>query len=301
MNSTSTSSIDLQVLTLCRFASVTPRLFAALLQHFGTLERVFWADSGQLMAIKGMTVSAANRISKADGKLKKATKYLQSLTDREIKILTLYNKQYLRRLEELNDPPPLLYVRGELPDQDKKTVALVGSEQATNEGIQLTIELAKKFGKAKVQIVSSLNRGIDAAAHVGAGKSKSGSFAVLESGFDNIHPAENSHLAIDIVQTGGVISEYSPETDFNPKNYIKANRIIVGLSQAVVVTEINGESSRILDLLARCGQIGKLCFFMIDPVTGAHADKKNLDHAVRHGAIPLVGLDKVNDIISSLV
>lgn len=301
MNYSTTNNDDLKVLALCRFSSVTPRLFVALIQHFGTLERVLRADSGQLMAIEGMTAAAANRISNAENKIDKAAKYLKKLTDRDITIATSYGEQYIHRLEELNNPPPLLYVRGNMPDQKKKTVALVGTEEATNEGIKLTIQLAHRFSKAGVQIVSSLNRGIDSAAHVGAGKSNNASFAVLESGFDNLHPPENSPLAIDIAQTGGVISEYAPETVFKPKNYILANRIIVGLSQAVVVTELNEDSSRILDLLACCAQVGKLCFLMIDPATGAHADQVSLGYTVKHGAIPIIGLDKVDDIIDSLV
>ncbi|MFQ5453986.1 MAG: DNA-processing protein DprA, partial [Candidatus Zixiibacteriota bacterium] len=127
------------------------------------------------------------------------------------------------------------------------------------------------------------------------------SFAILNSGFNNIYPEENKPLAIDIAKNGGLLSEYPPDKEYSPVRYKSSNRIIAGMAQAVIVTEFYNDSEVILDLLSCCSQIGKLTFIMIDPMHGALTDKDCFNKAVSFGAIPLVGLDKTDDIIQSLV
>jgi DNA processing protein len=127
------------------------------------------------------------------------------------------------------------------------------------------------------------------------------SFAVLDCGLDELKPEEQARLAIDITHEGGLVSEYSPETAPSSDNYKALNRIIVGLSQAVVVTEIYKDSEHTLDLLKCCNQVGKLSFVIIDPRHGALADEASLNQAVSYGALPMVGLDKIDDIITALV
>ena len=290
-----------QVLALCRYADVKPRLFQALLQHFGTLERVFRTDSGKLMAIEGMAAETANKISQSKKFLEKAHEYHQSLKDRDISVITRFDDNYPFLLNELNDPPPLLYVRGSVPKRDAKTVALVGADDATQDGIKLTIDISRQFTSADVQIISSLNKGIDSTSHIGCKAAEGISYSVLESGFDEIHPSENTPLAIDIVNNGGLISEYPPEANYHEEHYKESNRLIAGMARAVVVTEVYKDSYRTLDLLTCCNQIGKLTFFVVDPVLGALADEDSLRLAVSNGAIPMVGLDKVDDIIKALV
>jgi len=290
-----------QVLALCRYADVKPRLFQSLLQNFGTLERVFKADSGKLMAIEGMVADTANKISQSTKFLDQAEEYYQSLKDRDISVITRFDDEYPNLLNELNDPPPLLYIRGNIPIRNAKTVALTGADEVSQNGIELTIEVSRQFAAADVQIISSLNKGIDTTSHIGSKAVDGISFSVLESGFDDIHPSENMPLAIDIIDGGGLISEYPPEAGFHEDNYKSSNRLIAGMARAVVITEAYKDSYRTLDLLTCCNQIGKLTFFIIDPEFGALADEDSLRLAVSNGAIVMVGLDKVDDIIKSLV
>jgi len=290
-----------RVLALYRFAGVTPRMFQALLQHFGNLDRIERADSGKLMAIEGMAAEAANRITKATQSLTAAAEYHQSLKERDILVVSRFDDNYPHRLEELNDPPPILFARGSFSEPSKPIVALTGADEASNEGIELTVEVARKFVEADVQLVASLERGIDAAAHLACRSAKGRSYAVLESGLDDIYPSENVPVAIDIAQNGGLITEYAPDVGFSENNYRSANRLIAGLAQAVVVTELYENSVRTLDLLLCCSQIGKLAFVIVDPTIGAHTDQDSLNKAVSYGAILLVGLDKISDIIKSLV
>ncbi|MCK4633038.1 MAG: DNA-processing protein DprA, partial [candidate division Zixibacteria bacterium] len=155
-----------RVLALYRFAGVTPRMFQALMQHFGNLDRIERADSGSLMAVEGMATKAANRITKATQSLQEAADYKRSLKERDILVVSRFDDSYPHRLEELNDPPPILFARGSLPEASKPIVALVGADEASNEGIKFTVEVAEIFVEADVQLVASLSKGIDAAAHL---------------------------------------------------------------------------------------------------------------------------------------
>ncbi|UCD64286.1 MAG: DNA-processing protein DprA [Candidatus Zixiibacteriota bacterium] len=265
------------------------------------MERILTADAGSLMGIAGMSTEVANRVANAKSHLTRAEDYYQQLRQRDINVISRFETSYPQRLFELNDPPTLLFYRGTLPDENGKAVALAGDEQASNEGIELTVELARRFAVAKVQLIASLSRGIDSAAHLGSRAGDGLSFAVLDSGLESIHPEESSPLAADIARAGGLLSEFGPDKKHEADSFKASNRIIAALSQAVVVTEFFSSSRHTLDLLKCCSQIGKLVFIMIDPRHGALTDKDGFDAAVTYGAIPMVGMEKVDDIIQALV
>ena len=301
MADSSKHSPEIILLALNRFSGLGPRQIEALLHHFGTLERIINADSGSLMAIEGMTAQIANKVSGASEFLSEAVSYHSDLVNRDIKVKTRFDSDYPQQLFELNDPPALLYVRGEMLDSTMKTLTVVGASDATNEGIELTVKLTGACARAGVQIVSSLHKGIDAAAHLGSIKSGGASFAILGSGFDQLNQSEEIPIAIDITRKGGVLSEYPPDHTHENGTPEAANRLLVGISQAVVITEVYKNSLRTLDLLSFCSQIGKLTFMLVDPMYGARSDEESFDKAIECGAIPMVGLDKIDDIIKSLV
>lgn len=298
--STNTKTV-IHILALCQFAGVHPRLLEILLREYGSIENIFQADAGSLMGITGMTAGIANRVADAKSQLPRAEQYYTELKQRDINMVSRFDNAYPQRLFELNDPPTLLFFRGSLPVETAKVAALAGSQRASAEGIELTVELAKRLALAGVQVISSLAHGIDSATHLGSRTGNGNSFSVLQSGLDRIFPEDNQPLAIDIVKNGGLLTEYPPEFEFQTDHYKASNRIVAALAQAVIVTEFYSDSAATVDLLKCCGQIGKLAFVMIDPKYGALTDKDSLNMAVTHGAIPMVGLDKIDDIIQSLV
>lgn len=289
------------LIALTKFCGFGPQIIGALLQRYGEPTEIMEASRESLMAIDGLTTEQAEQVYTADDYIRPATEYCLSLKDRDIIVTTRFDNGYPKGLLELNDPPPLLFVRGRLPDNAGKSITVVGAEEATSEGIELTVTLAQQCAEAGVQVVSSLRRGIDAAAHIGARAGKGISFAVLNGGLDHIDEVEQMPLAIDIAQAGGVLSEYPPETEPTDETYQAANRVLVGLAQAIVVTEIYSTSKPTLDLLSCCNETGKLTFVLIDPKKGALTDESSLSEAVRYGALPMVGLDKIDDIIKALV
>lgn len=289
------------VLSLCQFGNVTPRLFSHLLQRYGSVESIIEATRESLAEIEGLDETAIDYIRSATDRICEAEAAQAGMAARGISLVSLFDEQYPLQLEELNDPPPILYVRGRMSDRSRKSVAIVGTHEASNDGMELTAQLVKRFVKADVQIISSLIGGIDTCAHLAAGSSGASSFALLEYGFDNLHGADLVTIAIDISKTGGIISEYPPEMDIEQSHMSATNRLIVGMADAVIATELSDNSERSLDLLDFCDQIGKLTFVLVDPRTENIQGKVALKRALSLGAIPVAGVDNVDDIVKSLV
>lgn len=288
-------------IALVYFAKAGPRLLNALLTYFGTVDRILHVDAGTLMSVSGMTSSAANRVANARKSLDKAERYYRELLDRRIQVVSRLDDDYPQQLARLNNPPSLLFYRGRLPDPAKKLVAISGTHRASAEGIELTVAVARQFARSGVQIISTVRSGIDASAHLGAHTENGHSFAVLESELDKIAGSAEQTVADDIVKTGGLITEIAPDSPQVGDSHEEANRIVTGIAQAVVVTEFNGKSTHTLDLLKSCNQIGQLAFVLIDPRHGALADHDALNRAVSFGALPMVGMDKVEHIVEALV
>lgn len=297
------NNIDPRIVTLAlvRFAGINPRMLDLLLREFRSIENIVMAEQEQLEKIKGISQDSAYQISTIDKHLKSAEDYDKELKQRDITITTRYDSGYPETLFEINDPPPLIYSRGNLPQKDKKIVAVTGADKATQNGIALTTTLTKELVAKNVQVVSSITNGIDSAVHIGARSAGGNSFAVIDSGFDNITGDAEVPLVIDIVKNGGVITEYAPDARFDKNNYIESNRLMAGMTQAVVITEIYEHSQRSLDILKYCNQIGKLSFILIDPKNGALSDEPSLARAVEWGAIPMSGPDQIDHIIKALV
>lgn len=290
-----------KTLALVKYAKVTPRLFDLLLNNFRSLDDIMLAEISELASLEGISDNIAQRVFEADQFLERAAGYRAELAQKNVQIITRFDDNYPPHLLEINDPPPLLYSRGKTPDVSMKIVALVGSNMPTQEGLALTVQTAKALTAKRVQVVTSLDRGIDAAVHLGRKSAGSDSFAVIDRGFDNIEGEGAIPLAIDIVQTGGIISEYPPEEPFNNKNFKETNRLIAGMAQAVVITEIGADAERVNDILEYCHQIGKLCFLLIDLKSGPIPDESALAKAAGYGAVIMSGPDKIDDIVKSLV
>lgn len=288
-------------LALVKFAGVTPRIFDLLLNTYRSLDEVLLIEESEFAEIEGISAVNARRISRADQHLEKAARYFKELAQRNIRIISRFDDGYPPHLLEINDPPPLLYNRGTMLEANGKIISLIGTESATQPGIALTTKIAKVLVSKNIRVISSLKTGIDSAVHIGCKAAGGHSFAVIDKGNDHIKSDEEVPLAIDIVQTGGIISEYPPDVSFHERNFTQSNRLIAGIPQAVIVTEFYEASAHVHDILEFSHQIGKLSFILIDPEHGALSDEKSLAMAVKHGAILMSGLEKIDDIIKSLV
>jgi DNA processing protein len=175
---------------------------------------------------------------------------------------------YPEHLREIASPPSRLYVRGTLAPSDALAVAIVGSRVATSYGLAMAERLAADLAARGVTIVSGLARGIDSAAHRGALRMGGRTIAVLGSGVDVIYPPENRRLAREIEAHGAVISQFEPGTRPLPGYFPARNRVIAGLSLAVVVVEA-AEKSGSLITAGFAGEMGREVMAVPGPVTSA--------------------------------
>ncbi|HSO27174.1 MAG TPA: DNA-processing protein DprA [Anaerolineales bacterium] len=163
-----------------------------------------------------------------------------------IQVLTWEDEAYPRRLAEIDNPPPVLYLRGELLPEDAWAAAIVGTRRMTAYGRQVTEELAGRLAAAGATVVSGLARGVDGVAHRAALDAGGRTLAVLGSGVDRIYPPEHRRLADELIQNGALISEYPPGAAPEAANFPPRNRIVAGLSKAVVVVEAGERSGALI-------------------------------------------------------
>ena len=153
------------------------------------------------------------------------------------------------RLTCIPDPPVRLWIRGEpghLPRMDEPSIAVVGSRAATRDGLEAARRIADGLARAGVVVVSGLARGIDAAAHRAALDAQGRTIAVLGSGLQRLYPAEHESLAERMLASGAVISEYPPDTPPQAGLFPRRNRLVSGLSDAVVVVEAPEKSGALI-------------------------------------------------------
>ncbi len=156
---------------------------------------------------------------------------------KDIMPVTRLDDVYPALLAEIKTPPPTLYIKGDVSGLNDRTIAVVGTRKAGRQAVKYTEELTADLSRSGVSIVSGMARGIDTAAHTGALNGISPTYGVLGCGADVIYPKENAALYEKILQNGAIISEYLPGAPPLTMNFPMRNRIISGLSRAVVVVE----------------------------------------------------------------
>jgi len=229
-----------------------------LVESVGSVEAIFDAPDEQLLAVPRVTPDVIARLRAVS--LDALEEELASLADEGLQVVTWDDADYPENLRPVNDAPPVLFVRGELLAEDAQAVAIVGTRQATPRAAALAEMLARELAGRGLTVVSGLALGIDTAAHRGALEAESGrTLAVLGSGLRSIHPRENIPLAKTIVRRGALLSELHPNTPPRGQNLMARDRILSGLSRAVIVVEAQ-EKSGSLDTAAKARRQGRLLF-----------------------------------------
>lgn len=160
-----------------------------------------------------------------------------------MKIICTQDKEYPKRLLEIKNPPQKIYVKGNEKLLNNKSLAIVGSRKCSEYGIKYTKEFAKAVADNNITIISGLAIGIDAVAHDTAKDCIGNTIAVLGCGLNHIYPEENKELFNQILEKGGcIISEYEPDEEVNMQNFPKRNRIVSGISNAILVIEARQKS-----------------------------------------------------------
>ena len=227
----------------CR--GVSNQAVLALLRHFGSPEDVFYADTGEILLTEGLTREQAKALE--DHKLDKADKILADCQRLGLRILTIQDAEYPGRLQNIYDPPCLLYVKGRLPAIDETAaVAVVGTRDCTPYGVACAEKLGYGLASGGAVVVSGLAKGIDAAASRGALRAGGVTVGVVGNGLDVHYPYESRYLYEDIATAGALLSEYPPGTEPAGNHFPARNRIISGLSLATLVVEAPERSGALI-------------------------------------------------------
>ncbi|MCI0520893.1 MAG: DNA-processing protein DprA [Chloroflexi bacterium] len=260
----------------------------SLLAYFGSAESAWRAPLAELRRA-GLGEKLAESVAHTRTTLD-LEKYWAALQERGIQALVWEDTAYPRRLKEIDQPPPVLYVRGQVSDEDDWAVAVVGTRRITAYGRQVAEEVAGLLARSGVTVVSGLARGVDAVAHLAALNAGRRTIAVLGNGLDQIYPPEHRAMAEKIVHQGALISDYAPGTPPDKVNFPPRNRIISGLALAVVVIEA-GERSGALITAQFAAEQGREVFAVPGSITAPQSAGCN--RLIQQGARPLLDTREV--------
>lgn len=225
------------------------RTLFKLFKRFKSLKNVWQASNKDLISAQidsGQVKAIQEVVTRVD-----LEKEWQKVVKFDLKVLIFPDSDFPKNLQEVPDPPGILYVKGNLKKQDEIAVAVIGSRKYTEYGERIIQEIVYPLAKSGVTIISGLALGIDALAHATALEAKTRTIGVLGCGLDQIYPVSNIKLADKIIQAGGaIISEFPIGTPALKFNFPIRNRIIAGLSLGTLVVEA-AESSGSL-ITAQC-------------------------------------------------
>ena len=214
--------------------------------------------------------------------------------------LTRSDPSYPPLLAAIHDPPPQLWIRGDADPEllSQPAVAIVGARACSSYGRAVARSLGRDLTAAGVIVVSGMARGVDGEAHRGAVEAGGPTVAVLGCGIDRDYPAAHAELARRISETGLIVSEYEPGVEPAPWRFPARNRIIAGLSRAVVVVEARERSGALITVDFALEQ-GRDVLVVPGEITSALSAGVNA--LLRHGAAPALSVDDVLEAIGVVV
>ena len=213
----------------------------SLIRAFGDLS-LAWSASAARLRAAGVSPAVVKGIESARQQ-KSADDALEELNKHDGRAVAWHDPAYPSQLREIPDPPPLIYVKGNLDCADyQRTVAIVGTRRITAYGKQVTAQLAGTLARAGICVVSGMAAGIDGEAHRAALDAEGATVAVWGTGLHEIYPRANRRLVPRILERGAIVTEYPVGMRGLPENFPQRNRIISGLSLATIIVEAPLES-----------------------------------------------------------
>lgn len=232
-----------------KIGGIGPIFLQRLQEHFGTLAMAWQASPAELGQIAGMGKQTIDKVLKERSRLS-PQKLLEEHAAKNPNFWTPADTDYPRLLQEIPSPPPLLYYRGVVNSQENQgitpTVGIVGTRSPSEYGRRWTRKISAALAKSGFTIVSGLAAGIDTEAHRACLNAGGRTIAVFGTGVDRVYPKENKGLAQEILNRGLVISEYPAGTGPNSRHFPQRNRIVAGLSRAVLIMEAPQKSGALI-------------------------------------------------------
>lgn len=233
-------------IALTQIPKVGPTLAKNLIAYAGNIENIFKLSKKDLLKVPMIGEGLAQNILSFDS-FSKAEKELELSRKKGIQCVTFYDERYPYRLKHFEDSPIVLYFKGNIDFlNSSRTVAIVGTRQPTEYGKNMVAKIVEGLQALDVTIISGLAYGIDTAAHRKSVEYDIPTFGVMGNGFNNIYPAANKKLAAKMIDHGGLLTEFELEMIPNRENFPMRNRIIAGLSDAVIVAESKASGGSII-------------------------------------------------------
>jgi len=264
-----------------------------LIEFFGDLGSAWEANETNLVEA-GLGVKLVREFLDARRSIN-LEQELEQILSKGIQIFSLEDRGYPQKLLTIEQPPPVIYVKGNLTESDDCSVAIVGTRNTTAYGRQVAQDLAHFLARHGITVVSGLARGIDSVAHTAAVSEGGRTIAVLGCGVDVVYPPEHRQLSERIIHQGALISDYYPGTPPDGINFPPRNRIISGLSLATVIVEA-GERSGALITAEFAASQGREVFAVPGPIYAPHC--KGTNRLIRDGAMPLTDFDELLEALN---
>ncbi len=235
----------LQHLSLTMIPQVGDVQIGILLKHFGSAASVLSASAKALEEVPGIgTVRAASiRNCHVQQRVEAEWRFIQK---NHIKVLVKGNQGYPSKLEHCMDAPHVLFYKGSSDLLNKRVVSVVGTRSPSQYGKDRVVELMAVLGQYNVMVVSGLAYGIDTVVHKEALNNTLETIGVLGHGLDQLYPHANKALAADMLQQGGLLSEFMQGIQPEKQNFPKRNRIVAGMADAVVVVESGSKGGSLI-------------------------------------------------------
>ncbi len=281
-------------LALERAPHVGPITISKLIAAFGNPRSVVEADSETIKS----RAAVSSRIAEAVGAYKPDAdaiyRDMEKLRDLNARVITRWSEEYPQNLSTIYDPPAILFVRGSFKVEDKDAIAVVGSRESSNYGENVTKIITRDLVRAGLCIVSGLARGIDTVCHTTALNEGGRTIGVLGCGLDKNYPSENKALIERMSEEGAVITEFRPGSEPLRTNFHRRNRIVSGLSRAVLVVQASLRSGSLITVNHALDQ-GREVFAV--PGNVLHERSRGTHHLLKQGAALV---EKAQDILDSI-
>jgi len=264
-----------------------------LLKNFKSPEAIFEASLKDLIEVAGIEQDLALAIKsyRQSDETRKKIEVGQRLN---IKTISFLDENYPKNLTTINDFPSVLFVRGEIKNEDSKALAIIGTRSATDYGKQIAEKFAYELASYGITIVSGLARGIDTIAHKGAIKGKGRTIAVLGCGIDIYYPPENRNLYSEIAENGTVLTEFNFGTPPLAHHFPQRNRLISGLAIAVLAVEARSKSG-VLNTVEWAANQGRDVYVVPGDIRSKTSEGTN--QLIKDGAKPV---SSIQDILEEL-
>ena len=239
-------NIKTYLIALNQIEKIGDRRIYELIKHYESVENIFEEKEKNLKElIEKKFKFKINDFSKNEI-LDKAENIIKKSKEHEIGILSLFDKEYPFNLKQIDNPPYILYYKGDLKKLRRNSVSIVGTRNPTKESKKYAFDIASKLSALNITVVSGMAKGIDKEAHLGAISSLVNTAAVLGNGIDIVYPSENVKVYNKLIESGIVISEFEVGRKPDRMNFPRRNRIISGLSYATIMAEASSKSGALI-------------------------------------------------------